>query len=590
MPGRLTWPTKSSKITTEREKNVGRVNTNLAETIEEFVQSLLKREKIDAQSLARARGVQEVTSDRLDLALVHLGLVSEREMAELYSDFLNIRLTLASEFPNKIPALAEKLPSRFLRATRVIPIERDSQTLVLSCADPFNTFVISAISVAIGMSVIVEVAVPIDIDEVLKRLYPDELSVASNSSDEVVIPFDDDAERLRDLVSEAPVIKLVNQIISRAVETGASDIHLEPAENKLRIRYRYDGALIEVEGPPPTFSTAIISRLKLLSRLDIAERRLPQDGRVRLAVRGTEVDFRASTVPSLHGESLVLRVLNRDVIKLNFSSLGISPNIVRSLEDALRIPNGMILVTGPTGSGKTTTLYTGLLSINSIARKIFTVEDPIEYELAGITQIQARPQIGLTFASLLRAILRQDPDVIMVGEIRDVETAQISIRAALTGHLVLSTLHTNSSAAAINRLRDMGVEDYLLSGALRGVMAQRLVRRLCSLCKEEELALPSLIERFPSLALRSGSALKLSRPVGCAACKGTGYQGRLAIAEFLPINGAIRRLIADRADEATIQKTASAFGMVTMFDGGLDAVVNGFTSIEEILHAVSDGE
>src|SRR5439155_16265504 len=299
-------------------------------------------------------------------------------------------------------------------------------------------------------------------------------------------PAEEDVERLKDLASEAPVIRLVNQLIARAVETRASDVHLEPFSDRLRVRYRYDGVLHEVEAPPAGLHAAVVSRIKIMARLDIAERRLPQDGRIRLTVRGHEIDFRVSTVPSLHGESVVLRVLDRSAVDLDYAKLGLPDDIIQGLQDALNLPNGMVLVTGPTGSGKTTTLYTGLLQLNSVARNIITVEDPIEYQLAGINQIQVKPQIGLDFVNLLRSILRQDPNVIMIGEIRDLATAEIAVQAALTGHLVLSTLHTNSAAATVTRLRDMGVEDYLIAATLKGVLAQRLVRRLCPSCKMPE--------------------------------------------------------------------------------------------------------
>ncbi len=311
------------------------------------------------------------------------------------------------------------------------------------------------------------------------------------------------------------MIRLVNGIINRAVETQASDIHIEPFEDRLRVRYRYDGVLHEADSPPVRLTAAIISRIKIMSRLDIAERRLPQDGRIKLAVRGSEVDFRVSTIPSLHGETVVLRVLDRTAVSLDYTALGIAPAVVEQLRQVFELPNGIVLVTGPTGSGKTTTLYTGLTGLNAVSRKVVTVEDPIEYQLRGINQIQVKPQIGLTFATLLRSILRQDPDVIMVGEIRDGETAQIAVQAALTGHLVLSTVHTNSAATTIARLRDMGLEDYLMTAVLRGILAQRLVRRLCAECRQPAPAAPEMVRRF-GLDRRCEGDPVLWHPVGCA--------------------------------------------------------------------------
>jgi general secretion pathway protein E len=457
-------------------------------------------------------------------------------------------------------------------------------------ADPLDDFTREAISAALGRPVAVAVAVPIELEAAFDRLYAEPEQEAGGLFAEVVTtdePTEEDAERLKDLASEAPVIRLVNQLIARAVETHASDVHIEPFEDRLRVRYRYDGVLHEIDPPPARLSAAVISRVKIMARLDIAERRLPQDGRIRLTVRGQEIDFRVSTVPSLYGESVVLRVLDRTAVEFDFSKLGLAREIREGVERALDLPNGMVLVTGPTGSGKTTTLYTGLLKLNSVARKIVTVEDPIEYQLRGINQIQVKPQIGLNFASLLRSILRQDPDVIMIGEIRDLETAQIAVQAALTGHLVLSTVHTNSAAATVTRLRDMGVEDYLLAATLKGVLAQRLVRRLCPHCKTAEPAPAALIERFALDRLAPAAApIMLYRPVGCPECRGTGYRGRRAIAELLLPSPEIDRLVFERADQGAVERAAVADGMRPIFEAGLLAVLEGDTTIEELVRCI----
>jgi general secretion pathway protein E len=352
------------------------------------------------------------------------------------------------------------------------------------------------------------------------------------------------------------------------------------------VRYRYDGVLHEVEPPPARLQAAVISRIKIMSRLDIAERRLPQDGRIKLTVRGHDIDFRVSTIPSLHGEKVVLRVLDRTAVEFDYEKLGLPADIRQGIERALELPNGMVLVTGPTGSGKTTTLYTGLLKLNTVARNVVTVEDPIEFQLGGINQIQVRPQIGLNFASLLRSILRQDPDVIMIGEIRDLETAQIAVQAALTGHLVLSTVHTNSAAATMTRLRDMGLEDYLMTATLKAVLAQRLVRRLCAECKAVEPAPDALIERFGLTRLAPAQAIVLYHPVGCPACRGTGFRGRRAIAELLVPTRAIDRLIFEGADDTAIERAAVAEGMRPIFDSGLLAVLDGDTTIEEVVRCI----
>jgi general secretion pathway protein E len=432
--------------------------------------------------------------------------------------------------------------------------------------------------------------VPIELEAAFDRLYGTQDAPSHADGNELAhstsVAVEDDAERLKDLASEAPLIRLVNQLISRAVETRASDVHVDPFEDRLRIRYRYDGVLHEIEAPPRRLQQAIVSRIKIMAMLDIAERRLPQDGRIKLAVRGNEIDLRVSTVPSLHGESVVLRILDRSAVDLDFAKLGLGEDVSRPLCRLLALPNGIILVTGPTGSGKTTTLYTSLLHLNSVELNIVTVEDPIEYQLPGITQIQVKPQIGLNFATLLRSILRHDPDIVMIGEIRDLETAQIAVQAALTGHLVLSTLHTNSAAATIARLRDMGLEDYLLTATVNGILAQRLVRRLCADCRRPVLASRELVEHF-ELGRTSGTeALTIYEPAGCPSCRGTGYAGRIAIAELLAPDQTTHRLILSRAGHADIQRAACESGMQTMYENGLRHVIAGTTSLSEVLRSI----
>jgi general secretion pathway protein E len=552
---------------------------------------LIAQGHCDVKTLERARSVAAESKQRLDSVLIQLGLVSERGLAEALGALLRVPLVTTERYPAE-PVLVKRLNAKFLRQAHVLPLEIDDGTLRLAMADPRDRFTQAAVATATGLAVAPEVAVPIELEAALARLYPD---IAATEPDTTALAdggdsLAEDAERLKDLASEAPVIRLVNQMIARAVETQASDIHIEPFEDRLRVRYRYDGVLHEAESPPARLASAITSRIKIMSRLDIAERRLPQDGRIRLAVRGQEVDFRVSTIPSLHGEKVVLRVLDRNAVVFDYDRLGLPPGIVRQMEAAFELPNGIVLVTGPTGSGKTTTLYTGMLRLNSVARNIVTVEDPIEYQLVGIAQIQVKPQIQLTFANLLRSILRQDPDVIMVGEIRDLETAQIAAQAALTGHLVLSTLHTNSAAASITRLRDMGLEDYLLTAVLRGVLAQRLVRRLCTACRRPQVAAPELVRRF-QLDARSGDTttgapITLWHAVGCPQCRNTGYRGRQAIAEFLVPDSEIERLVFAHAEHAQIERAAVAAGMVTMFEAGLDAALMGTTTIEEVVRSI----
>jgi general secretion pathway protein E len=545
---------------------------------------------VDHRSLDRARRVAAETGGRLDRVLTQLGMVSERSLADALAQLVGAPVVGAGDYPEE-PLYFDRLKPKFLRKAHALPIAANAEGVTVAMADPLDDFTSGAIAAALGRPVSIAVAVPIELEAAFNRLYPEaedgDPGALFPSVTVDAEPVEEDTDRLKDLASEAPVIRLVNQLIARAVETHASDVHIEPFEDRLRVRYRYDGVLHEVEPPPAQLRAAVISRIKIMARLDIAERRLPQDGRIRLSVRGHDIDFRVSTVPSLYGENVVLRVLDRSTVEFDFVKLGLPDDVGQGLERAFDLPNGMVLVTGPTGSGKTTTLYTGLLKLNSIARNIITVEDPIEYQLGGINQIQVKPQIGLNFASLLRSILRHDPDVIMIGEIRDLETAQIAVQAALTGHLVLSTVHTNSAAATVTRLRDMGVEDYLLAATLKGVLAQRLVRRLCPECKAVEPAPAALIDRFGLDRLApSSDEISLCRPVGCPQCRGTGYRGRRAIAELLVPSREIDRLMFARADQAAIERAAVGEGMRPLFEAGLLAVIEGDTTIEEVVRCI----
>ncbi len=544
--------------------------------------AILDRGVCDPRALERARSVVADIGQPLALVLLQLGLVSETDLARTYAALLGKTIIDAAGLAAVTdPVMPDCLKSRFLHEARALPMDCRDGVLRLVMADPLDEFTCAAVRLATGCRVEREVARPADLEAALTRLYPEnedntEDDTGPGADDD---PAEEDTDRLKDLASEAPVIRLVNQIIFRAVETRASDIHIEPFEDRLIVRYRYDGVLHEVDSQSARMTSALISRIKIMAKLDIAERRLPQDGRIKLAVRGHEVDFRVSTVPSLHGEIAVLRVLDRTTVSFDYSRLGLAPAIITEFKAALELPNGIVLVTGPTGSGKTTTLYTGLAGINSRERNVMTVEDPIEYQLAGINQIQTRPVIGLTFASLLRAILRQDPDVIMVGEIRDLETAQIAVQAALTGHLVLSTLHTNSAAAAVTRLRDMGLEDYLITAVLRGILAQRLVRKLCESCKKPEPVLPELAQK---LGLDPDAQHTLWHATGCPDCRHTGYRGRSAVAEFLRPSREVTRLILAGADHTEIERAAVAEGMETMFHAGLRVALAGETTLEEV--------
>jgi general secretion pathway protein E len=405
------------------------------------------------------------------------------------------------------------------------------------------------------------------------------------------------------LASEAPVIKMVNLIMQRAIETRASDIHIEPFEQSLKVRLRVDGVLKEIDAPSVKSTAAVISRIKIMAKLNIAERRLPQDGRIKVQMLGKELDLRVSTIPTMYGESVVIRLLDKETTVFDFPSLGFSGKHLQQFIEVLSQPHGIILITGPTGSGKSTTMYAALKQLNTSARKIITVEDPVEYQMEGVNQIQAKPQIGLTFASALRSIVRQDPDVIMIGEMRDLETARIAVQSALTGHLVLSTLHTNDAAGGVTRLLDMGLEEYLLTSTVNGILAQRLVRKLCSVCKEaytppQEIIDGMKLRRFvPTVgggyvvsksAMGNTEDIVLYKHVGCPSCGGLGYRGRQAIIEFLPMTDPIRRLIMAHEEAGAIQKLGIEEGMTTMYENGLIKALQGITTLEEVLRVTSE--
>jgi general secretion pathway protein E len=545
---------------------------------------LLRRSRTDERSLARAGIAARETGERLDRVLVSLGLVNESEMAVTLAELLGYRFVDDAHFPASA-ILADVLPPKFLKANKLLPVAETDGELTLAMADPFNGPAAEAAAYAAGRQVIRVVATQAAVERAIERLYAEPAGAVTREANGSAETGREDAERLRDLASEAPVIKLVNDIIARAVEIGASDVHVEPEELQVRVRYRVDGALRTARTLPRNASAALGSRIKVMARLDIAERRLPQDGRIRTPVRGKLIDLRVSSMPTLHGESIVMRILDRATLPLDLAALGFSQDLLEQFTALLKEPNGVILVTGPTGSGKTTTLYAALASLLTGTTKIYSVEDPVEYELAGVCQTHVKPQIGLSFASALRSILRQDPDVIMIGEIRDLETAEIAIQSALTGHLVFSTLHTNSAAASLTRLLDMGVEEFLLASAVRGILAQRLVRKLCQSCAQpmapsEELA-GRLLKDARSRNREGLEKLRMAR--GCAACQGTGFSGRTTISEMLVVSAPIREMILKRAPESAIEDAARSAGMRTLYQDGLEKVLCGATTLEEVL-------
>ncbi len=545
--------------------------------------------KLVTSDLARARRLAEESGDPLLRMLVRLGLVSERDMAQALADVLQFPLAQASDYP-EVPVAGESFSLRFLKDARVIPLREDEEGLEAAFADPVDDFVLEAMQMAVGKPVAPWVGLPAEIEAALRRLYEEGDQTEEESDLEAALGevSEDDIEHLKDLASEAPVIRMVNQIIQRAVESRASDIHIEPFEDELKVRYRVDGILQEVESPPVRSTAAVISRVKIMSKLNIAERRLPQDGRIPLRVQGKELDLRVSTVPTMFGESVVMRLLDKESVRFDFDSLGFEGTPRQRLLEVLEMPYGIFLVTGPTGSGKSTTLYTALSRLNTQERKIITVEDPVEYQIPGINQIQVKPQIGMTFAGALRSIVRQDPDIIMVGEMRDLETARIAVQSALTGHLVLSTLHTNDAASGITRLLDMGVEDYLLTSTINGILAQRLVRRLCTSCKEPYHPIPEMAAKLERVAGGVTEEPTLYHPKGCALCNGTGYYGRLGISEVLVMTDGVRKAVLSHATASEIQRLAVEEGMHTMYQDGLRKALDGRTTMEEVLRVAEE--
>ena len=562
---------------------------------------LLSRSLVEAGQLERVRRIQEETGDRPDQILIKLGLVSEGDMMESLGACLGLPAARPVDYPSE-PVAVEDVDPGFLKRVRIIPLADTPGALQVAAADPLDRLPLESLSLRVGKRVHAWIGLPEDIEAAYERLYGNGGSmieqILEDDPDQADAETGQDIERLKDLASEAPVIRLVNAIIGKAVEARASDIHVEPFERHLRVRYRIDGVLQEMEPPPNRLRAAIVSRVKIMAHLDIAETRLPQDGRIKLAIRGKEVDMRVATVPGMHGESAVLRILDQSAVALDFASLGMTTDFRDKFLRTLDQPHGILLVTGPTGSGKTTTLYTSLQHLNNGQNKILTAEDPIEYQLDGVNQVQVRNPIGLSFAKLLRSFLRQDPDVIMIGEIRDLETAQIAAQAALTGHLVLSTLHTNNAASTITRLLDMGIEEYLIASTLTGILAQRLVRCLCPHCREAVEPAADLLEQFGGQQL-GGQHLNgqylggqipghIYRPRGCEICRGSGYLGRTSIHELLVMTDDLRSLILKRVEAQEIQRAALTGGMQSISQDGLAKVLAGVTSVAEVARVCSD--
>ncbi len=529
-----------------------------------------------------------------DEHLIKPGLVSEEEYRAAIEDFFGVPWATDQDYQRE-PMLFDQLSVQFMKENKFIPACLENEILTVIMSNPRDYYTLDAIRLVTGHEVRALIGKENDIVNTLDRAYGSgATSMERIIEDTEQIPEyrgedEENVDHLRDMASEGPVIRLVNLIITRAIERRASDIHFEPFEDHFRVRYRIDGVLHDVESPPRRLQAAIISRVKIMAKLNIAERRLPQDGRIMLRVKGKEIDFRVSSIPTIHGESLVLRILDKSSIVLDIGQIGFPEDTLAGFMELIHRPHGIILVTGPTGSGKTTTLYCALQKIKSPDKKIITVEDPVEYQLPGVNQIQVKSAIGLTFANSLRSIVRQDPDVILIGEIRDAETAEIAIHSALTGHLVLSTLHTNDAPSAITRLIDMGMEDYLLSSTIIGILAQRLVRAACPYCRQAYIPDPAILQEMKM----NGDGLEELRAYevqGCEKCGSTGYRGRMGIFEFLKVGEDIQRLILGNKDSNIIKEAARKDGMRTLREDGWLKVRRGLTTVSEVLRVTQEEE
>ncbi|MBI2493589.1 MAG: type II secretion system ATPase GspE [Candidatus Rokubacteria bacterium] len=549
-----------------------------------LVQERLTTPDVIEQALARAR----TTGERLGEALVALGAVRAEDVLRALARQQGLPFLGRDELPSPLP-IVKNLSPKYLRQYAVCPVSVEGGVLTVATAEPLNPVVADDLRQSTGLAVKVVVSPADAILEAIDRTYDGAASplqrIVEGMEDERGAEAEEDVNQLRDMAFEAPVVRLVNLLIENAIGAEASDIHIEPFEDTLRIRYRLDGILFDQEAPPRRLQAAVTSRVKLMAEMNIAERRLPQDGRIRVTLRGRRVDIRVSTIPTVHGESIVMRLLDRQSVFLSLEKLGFASGMLARFEALIKRPHGIILVTGPTGSGKTTTLYGALDKINSPDRKIITVEDPVEYQLKGVNQIPVKPKIGLTFATGLRHIVRQDPDVILIGEIRDLETAEIAIQASLTGHLVFSTLHTNDAPGAITRLQDMGVEPYLVASTLEAVLAQRLVRRICAACRVPDA--PSAAD-LSALGLEVAAGTTLWRGRGCDECRGTGYRGRTGIYELFAVTEEARSLILRRAPSRDIRRVAVEGGMVTLRLDGWAKACEGVTTVEEILRVTQE--
>ena len=558
-------------------------------------QLLLDNHIITEEQLKKALEIQKKEGGRLGSILVRIGFLSEEKLVAFLSQQYGVPAINLSDY--KIDSSVTKfIPFQVAHKYLILPVARVGATLTVAMVDPSNVFALDDVKFMTGYNVEPVVAAESAIRQAINEYYGqtdalqsvmdslkkeeaealDFLQEAGEEEEEM------DLGELKQAVEEAPVVKLVNLILTEAINRGASDIHMEPYEKVFRVRYRIDGILYDVMKPPPKLRSALSSRIKIMSQLDIAERRLPQDGRIKLKIKDKEVDLRVSTLPTLFGEKIVMRILDKSSLVLDLTKLGFEPKAMEEFKEAIHSPYGMVLVTGPTGSGKTTTLYSALSTINTVEVNIITAEDPVEYNLMGINQVHVKEEIGLTFASALRSFLRQDPDIVMVGEIRDFETAEIAVKAALTGHLVLSTLHTNDAPSTISRLLNMGIEPFLVSASVLLILAQRLCRKVCQQCKEED-PLPAPVLMNIGFSEDEAKTIKCFKGKGCSVCSGTGYKGRVALYEVMPVKDELKELILEGASASEIKKTAVKMGMNTLRISGLTKIKEEVTTIEEVL-------
>ena len=555
---------------------------------------LVQEDLISPEQLETALAEQKVAGGRLSYHLSKLGYLEESELSEILSKQYGVPSINLSDFDIDLEVI-KLIPQDVVEKYRVIPISRADSSLIVAMVDPSNILAIDDIKFLTGYNIEAVVATEDSIMAAIEKYYEAESDTFEDvfgdfeDEDLELIDTDDDinVKELERASEDAPVVKLVNLILSDAIKKGASDIHVEPYERSFRVRYRVDGLLHKVMDPPRKLQNAIISRLKIMADLDIAERRLPQDGRIKLkTAKGKEMDFRVSTLPTIYGEKVVLRLLDKDSLQLDMTRLGFEDVPLQQFKEAIHKPFGMVLVTGPTGSGKTTTLYSALTELNTITENISTCEDPVEYTLKGINQVQMHDAIGLNFAASLRSFLRQDPDIIMVGEIRDFETAEIAVKAALTGHMVLSTLHTNDAPSSVNRLLNMGIEPFLVTASVQLIAAQRLVRIICENCKEQ-MEVSSQVLKDIQVPEEMTHDMKVYKGAGCMKCNKTGYRGRLAVFEVMPLHEEIKEFVLNGASTSEIKREAIRLGMKTMRQCAITKLQQGVTTIDEVVRVTS---